>query len=455
MSRSDPPVKNQDTCPLPQADSRTGLKAMRALWQTRSPLGALSVMQQEIGNAFQIKLGSFAPAVFAGPDYNRRLYVTGRDQLNWRSAQDPVTKLLRRGVLVVDGELHDSLRAQMDPTLHRTAVLPHIEAMRNYTDMITAEWETGQVYNMLDEMRRIALLILIGTLFGVNFRPDLDRLWPSILSMLAYIGPGAWIVWPDAPRPGYARAIEQVDDYLYQIIRDRRAELNHDRVAGVESAADPAADLLTNLIQSGLNDDLIRDQLLTMLIAGHDTSTALFAWTLYLLGSHSAALAQAQAEVDAVLHGEPPGLDHQNQMPYLDWVVKEALRLYPPIHVGNRRTQDDMQVGDYCVPAGRRVMLSIYLSHRDPAVWSDPEAFRPERFDRRQEEPPPAFAYVPFGAGPRNCIGAIYATIEARVVLARLLQHFKFELVDSDVHTHMGATLEPRPGVFMRVWKRQ
>jgi hypothetical protein len=152
-----------------------------------------------------------------------------------------------------------------------------------------AEDQDGQVVDMLVEMRRAALLILMGTLFKVDFRPDIDRLWPAILKTLKYISPGLWLLWPGAPRPGYAAALQAFDDYLYGIIDQRRQDVGE------------TDDLLGSLIAAGLDDDLIRDQLITMLIAGHDTSTALLAWALYLLGRHPEALAQAQVEVDAVL----------------------------------------------------------------------------------------------------------------------------------------------------------
>lgn len=435
-----------EKCPLPHADGQVGLQALQALWQKRSPLGALEVMQSEVGRAFQLNLPGFRPAVLAGPVSNRYLLVTGRDQLLWRTEADPVTRLLRHGVLVEDGDSHDYLRAQMDPVLQKPQVAPHVPQMWQYTDAITRHWRDGDTLDMLDEMRRVALLILIGTLFQVDFRPDLERLWQPILKMLRYIAPGLWVVWPGMPRPGYRHSLQAVDDYLYQIIRDRRADMAQGYVG---------EDLLTRLVQNpDMSDDLIRDQLLTMLIAGHDTSTALFAWMLYLLGRHPAAMAQAQAEVDAVVGRQPPTLAQLGDLAYLDLVIKETLRLYPPIHVGNRRAPVDLTVAGYHIPAGTRIMYSIYLSHRDAEYWPDPAAFRPERFAHTERGQRPAFAYVPFGGGPRNCIGAAYAQIEAKVVFARLLQQFDLTLTGPPVHAYMGATLEPRPGVFMHIRRR-
>lgn len=446
-------------CPFPVADGETGLQVLKGLMKTRSLLTALTIMQDKVGNAFQINLPGFKPVIMAGPEANRQIMITERHRFSWRSpsdptlrsGQDPVTRLLRQGVLVVDGELHDELRSLMNPPLQRPNVLPHIGQMWRSTDQIAEAWKDGESRDMLVEMRKIALLILVGSLFSIDFTADMQRMWQPIMHLLAYISPGLWILWPDMPRPKYRGAIEEMDTFLYQMIRSRREQTRDDR------SANTPGDLLDGLIAAGLSDDLIRDQLLTMLIAGHDTSTALLAWVLFLLGSHPQWMAQVKQEVEAVLTtaSEPPTAEQLNQLHITDQVIKETLRIYPPIHVGNRFAIEDLNLQGYKVPAGTRVMDSIYLTHRDKTYWPDPEQFCPERFERSQEHNRPPLAYVPFGGGPRNCIGAAFAQIESKVVLARLLQCFDFQLLNKhEIHPHMGATLEPRPGVQMRILRR-
>jgi cytochrome P450 len=437
-------------CPFPVADGETGLQVLKGIARTRSLLTALTIMQDKVGNVFQVNLPGFRPAVMAGAEANRLIMVTERQRFSWRSPNDPVTRLLRQGVLVVDGELHDELRGLMNPPLQRPNVLPHIEQMWRSTDQIAGAWKDGDRRDMLVEMRRIALLILVGSLFSIDFTRDMERMWQPVMRLLEYISPGLWILWPDMPRPKYRGAIQEMDDFLYQMIRTRR-----EQSASQGSAA--AGDLLEALIAAGLSDNLIRDQLLTMLIAGHDTSTALLAWVLFLLGSHPQWMAQMKKEVDAVLTSasEPPTAEQLNRLQITDQVIKEALRIYPPIHVGNRFAKEDVNLQGYRLPAGTRLMCSIYLTHRDKNIWEEPEQFRPERFERSQEQKRPPLAYVPFGGGPRNCIGAAFAQVEAKVVLARLLQCFDLELLNaSQVRPYMGATLEPRPGVMMRVQRR-
>jgi cytochrome P450 len=220
-----------------------------------------------------------------------------------------------------------------------------------------------------------------------------------------------------------------LDEYLYGMISDRR------------QLTTPPNDLLQHLIDAGLSDKVIRDQMLTMLIAGHDTSTALLAWTFALLGQHP--------EVQERLVHEVHTMD---KSPLLDQVIKESLRLYPPIHIGNRRVVEEIRFDEGTIPAGERMLYSIYLTHRDPAIWQDAEGFCPERFASGRKTPP--FAYVPFGGGPRSCIGAAFGLAEARLVIARLLETHTFKFTNHPISVHMGATLEPRPGVRMRVKRR-
>ncbi len=416
--------------PPPVPGSTAGLGALRALLKGRGLLAPLAALHAELGDVFQLPFPTFNPVVLAGPDAARFVLVDSRADFNWRIESDPVTRLLRHGLLVEDNEAHDRLRGLMTPAFHRALMEQQVAALWQSADEVTGQWREGETIAAVSQMRRVTLLCLTRTLFGVDVAPRLRALWQPLLRTLAYIAPGPWLLWSGMPRPGYARARQQVDAYLYEIIADRR------------QAGAPGDDLLTRLIHAGLSDDLIRDQLLTMLIAGHDTATAALSWALYGLSQQPEVLALARAEVDGVLAGSAPTASHLGELPYLDRVIKETLRLYPPIHVSNRLAARDLEFAGHRIAAGTRVLFSIYLTHRHPRHWPDPERFDPDRFNPAQNPPPAPFTYVPFGAGPRFCIGAAMAQVEVKVVLARLLQQFDFELLTDVVHLRMGATLE-------------
>ncbi|HRQ24494.1 MAG TPA: cytochrome P450 [Anaerolineales bacterium] len=404
-----------------------GRAALKALFKERSPLGPLKVMAKHVGRFFQIPIPGFRPYVVFGPEANRKVLVTERDKVLWRNT-DPVTDLLDRGVLIVDGEEHDHYRKLMEPSLHPATLPGYTDMMIRHTDRVTAEWRDGDVVDMLVESRRIALLIIMDALFSKNVWDDIPRIWTPILKAIEYISPGAWIIWRRIPRPGFRKPLRELDEYLFEIIAERRKR------------KEEKADLLQHLIDAGLTDRVIRDQMLTMLIAGHDTSTALLAWAFALLGQHPDIHQRVVDEVKSM-----------DKSPLLDQVIKESLRLYPPIHIGNRRVAEEMEFAEGSVPADERMFYSIYLTHRDPEIWENAESFCPERFAHGRKTPP--FSYVPFGGGPRACIGAAFGQAEARIVMAHLLRTYKFEFTNQKIHPHMGATLEPRPGVMMKIKK--
>jgi cytochrome P450 len=428
---------------IPNPDPQVSLRALGAMLREQSVLAAIEVFAREVGNVFQMRLPGFRAVMLVGPEAARFVLVSGREDFRWRSEGDPVTALLRQGVLVQDGEAHDRLRRAMNPALHKRMLEAYIGGMVRGTDQVMRGWAEGQPVDMLVEMRRAALLILLETLFKVDFSPDMESLWKAILKTLDYISPGLWMFWRGIPRPQYQDALRQMDAYLYRIIAARRAQVGE------------ASDLLGLLVSDvSMDDGLIRDQLLTMLIAGHDTSTALLSWALYLLGKHPETLARAQAEVDAVVGRDVPQMAHVNQLTYLDQVINETLRLYPPIHLGSRTAAVDLTFEGYSIPAGTRVMYSVYLTQRMPQYWPDAAQFKPERWEASQAQPQP-YTYLPFGGGPRNCIGALYAQVEAKIVLASLLQRRELRLLPRRVYAHMGATLEPRPGVWMETRLRR
>jgi cytochrome P450 len=421
----------------------TGRAAMLALLKEKSPLGPLKIMAKHVGYFFQIPLPMFKPYVVFGPQAVRKVLVTERNKVLWRNT-DPVTDLLDRGVLIVDGEEHDKYRALMEPPLHPSRLPDYTQMMIAQTDRVSSQWKDGETVDMLVESRKIALLIIMQTLFSKDVWDDLHLIWNPILKAIEYISPGAWIIWRNAPRFGYRKPLKQLDEYLFGIIQERRKHLESVSLLTDVQEQVPALqkyDLLQHLIDAGLTDKVIRDQMLTMMIAGHDTSTALLAWTFALIGQHPEIHSQVIDEVDTI---EKPQL--------LDRVIKESLRLYPPIHIGNRRIAEEMDFNGNKIPKDERLFYSIYLTHRDPEIWENAEDFCPERFSHGRKTPP--MSYIPFGGGPRACIGAAFGQAEARIVMARLLKTFTFEFTNHPIHAHMGATLEPRPGVMMKIHKR-
>jgi cytochrome P450 len=428
----------------PKPDSESGLLALRAMMKERHPLAAMEVFHARLGDIFQVDLPGFRPVVMVGPEAARFVLVQAREDLRWRNERDPVTDLLGHGVLVEDGESHDRLRGLMAPSLHRRMLQDYTAIMHSSIREVVDTWRPGETVDMLVEMRKIALLILARSLFGESFSDQIKLLWSSILGVIQYISPGLWMLLPRLPRPQYQRSIQRMDTYLFELIRRRRQEL--------ATQASQASDMLATLIESGLEDSLIRDQLLTMLIAGHDTSTALLSWTWYLLGSHPEELERVAGEVVAI-KGSSIEADHAiKQLPGLDRVLTEALRLYPPIHLGSRVAARELEFQGYHIPADTRVIYSIYLTQRHPDHWEQPAHFDPDRHLPGRRSAP--YTWIAFGGGPRNCIGAAFGRVESLLVMSHILARYHVELVERNVHPHMGATLEPRPGVRMRVSPR-
>jgi cytochrome P450 len=318
-----------------------GRDALRAWLKEKSPLGPLKATAKYVGRFFQIPLPFFHPYVVYGPEANRKVLVTERDKVLWRNT-DPVTDLLNRGVLIVDGEEHDQYRKLMEPALHPSTLSRYAPLIIAHTERVSSQWQDGDVVDMLVESRKIALLIIMDTLFSKDAWDDIPRIWNPILKAIEYISPGAWILWRKIPRFGFRKPLKELDDYLFGIITNRRQQIAEHE----QSSTDKHHDLLQHLIEAGLSDQLIRDQMLTMMIAGHDTSTALLAWVFALLGQHPEIHKKVVGEVDSL-----------EKSPLLDQVIKESLRLYPPIHIGNRRMAQAMEFDEGTVPAGERTVL--------------------------------------------------------------------------------------------------
>jgi cytochrome P450 len=428
---------------IPQPSQLTSLRALRAIFETRSMLPAMLVFHREVGDIFQFALPGFSPVVMVGADACRFVLVDAKDDLLWRAEGEPITNLLEQGVLVLDGEAHDKLRRQLQPALHKRMLAGYSESIIRCTDQVTAQWSDAEPVDMLAEMRKIALLVLMDALFEVDYTPELKAQWESVLALIRYVSPGLWLLWDGMPHLGYKQARQQIDDYWFRIIEERRRHPKE------------GTDMLSVLINSGLSNDLIRDQLMTMLVAGHDTTTAMLAWSFYLLGQHPEAVKSLQEELDAALGHDDPDTENTQSLPLLNSFIQESMRLYPPLHFGSRIAARDLDFDGYRIEKGRRILYSIFLTHRHPDLWERPDEFLLERFLPENKGDRPHYAYLPFGGGARICIGMAFAQVEMRLILARILQQYAVLKRFGHVHMHMGVTIEPRPGVRMQPVKRK
>ncbi|WP_336923362.1 cytochrome P450 [Aquipuribacter sp. SD81] len=349
------------------------------------------------------------------------------------------------GLLTTDGEVWRQHRRAVQPAFHRDT-LDHVaaESLRA-AGLVAREWDAapGGVVDVDDVLMRATLAVVGRTLFGADLvdggAADGRRLVAAVHESLAVVVRRAqqpWTAPPGVPTPGsrrLARARRTLDEACAALVRVRRGE--------VAAGGGYGADVLGLLLAAGLTDREVRDELVTLVIAGHETVAASLTWTLRLLAEHPAALDLVHAELDEVLPGRSPGWDDVPALRVTRAVVDEGLRLYPPAWVVSRRALEPDVLDGVAVPAGTLVITSPWVHHRRPDVWRDPHRFDPARWlDRdagaRRE------AYIPFGAGPRLCIGRDFALVESVVVLAELLR-------DRTV-----APAGPRPGVIASVTLR-
>ncbi|MEI6290219.1 MAG: cytochrome P450 [Chloroflexota bacterium] len=389
-------------------------------------------MFTHVGRIFQIPLPFFHPFVAAGAEAARQVLVTDRHKLLWRSP-DPVTDLLDQGLLVMDGNEQDRYRELMQPSLILDVLPSYFDLMYEKVKIFTEEWQNGQEVEMLVECRKITLLIIMETLCSEDAWRDIQQIWKPILKSIEYISPGPWILWRRIPRPGYQKYFTILDDYLFEIIRTRRA-------------GSKKQDLLANLLDEGLTNKQIKEQMRAMLIAGHDTGTELLAWIFTLLGQNPEVYSKLFEELDKSIG--------QYILKYLDEVFKETLRLYPPINIGNRMVNEKMLIDGESIAPGEMPFYSIFLTLHVPQCWEKPGEFCPDRFTAGKKQT--AFSYIPFDGGPLAFIGAAFGQVEARIEITNLIKTFQFDAQNPNrIFPYMGAALEPRPAVMMVVNRRE
>ncbi|HEY4119621.1 MAG TPA: cytochrome P450 [Byssovorax sp.] len=393
------------------------------------------------------------------PDHLVEVLVTRAAQFDkTHSAFKQLSELLGDGLLNSDGDRWRRRRRMIQPAFERARLAGYSSAMVDEAVGAAGAIVDGELRDVGHDMMRLTLRVVSRALFSHDVDPAAIVTVANAMESFKARAESADMAMPWLPTPGRARArraVEALDDMMYALVDARRASK--------DSPPDPP-DLLHMLVTAidlegdgaGLSRKEVRDELVTMFLAGHETTANALTWTLYFLAKHPDVRATLEAEVDAALGGRAPTLADLERMPFGEQVIKESMRLRPPVFIVARRAREDTTIGGYPIPKGSEVVLWTYLTHHDARWFPEPEAFRPSRFAPEAEAKLPKLAFVPFGAGPRACIGKMFAMIEARLLLATLVQRVRFELPAGapDVQVSPKITLGPKGGVHLTARSR-
>lgn len=371
-----------------------------------------------------------------------------------------LAQITGNGLLTSNGRSWLNHRRLMQPAFHHSRLESFADTIVNATVTMLDHWEThaqtGMPVDVDMEMMQVTLEIVGQTLFHLDLRADAPEMTSAVLEMLAYVvyraqNPLALPISVPTPRNRrFQRAMAKLDHIIYKAIAFRRA-------VGTD-----LGDVLSMLLWArdeetgqGLSDAEIRDEMITLLIAGHETVASALTWGWYLLSLHPTVRMQMEAELDRVLNGRLPTAADLEHLPATRRIFDETLRLYPPAWLVTRRALADDPIGSYTIPAHSLLILSPYVTHRNPAFWPNPLGFDPQRFTAEAVKERPRYAYIPFGGGPRLCIGDRFALLEAPLIIATIAQRYRLNLVPGHpVVMDPLVTLRPRHGMLMFVQPR-
>jgi cytochrome P450 len=426
----------------------------------RDPLGFNVSMFQRYGNVAAIRFLMWPTYMIYHPqDVKHVLQENHRNYSKDTYLIHFLRPLLGQGLFSNDGPSWLQQRRLMQPAFHRKQLATFGMLMTGATTSLLEHWQNAttrdQPLDVAREMMRLTLRIVGQALFSIDLSDETDTVGQAFTALLTSISDYIFNPVPplNIPTPRNRRirkSIRTLDGVVQEIITAHR-RLDAD-----------TSDLLSMLLLArdeetgeGMNDRQVRDEVMTLLLAGHETTSNALTWTWYLLSQHPDAESRLHAELEQVLGGSIPTVEDLPRLPYTRMVLEEALRLYPPVVGFNRKTLRDDEVGGYVVPANTLIWLSPYMTHRHPDFWENPDVFDPERFSPERSTGRPHFAYFPFGGGPRLCIGSTFAMMEAQLILATVAQRYRLRLVpDHQVEPQVMLTLRPRHGLAMTLHER-
>ncbi len=383
-------------------------------------------------------------------------------------------ELFGNGLLTSDGDFWRRQRRLSNPAFHRESIARYAEITVEEAAKLSQCWKAGETRNIHNDMMNVTLRIVLRSLFGTHLAEHMKIIEPALGAIMAsstgFNSIAFFLRIPTPKRKLHFLAVQRLNEVVYGLIARGREKLKSaesglqtvgSQTGGGPQAATGAKDLLTLLLTArddegnSMSDQQLRDEVITLLLAGHETTALNLSWSWYLLAEHPEVERALHAELDAMLGGRAPSASDLPRLQYTDKVIRETLRLYPPAWRIFRRTEEVFQVGDYTLPAGSNIVLSQWVTQRDPRWFPEPDRFMPERWNEEAVAKLPRFAYFPFGGGPRVCIGAGFAMMEATLLLATIAQRFRLRLTPNQRITPMPSiTLRPRHGIRVKLEER-
>ncbi len=417
----------------------------------RDPLGAMTEWARRHGDVVGLRLAIAEGFLVSHPDDIEHVLVTANRSFvkPWLLRQ--AGEMLGDGLLTSDGELWLLQRRLMSPAFHRERSASYGGAMVELTERMLEGWRGGEALDLHEEMMRLTLAIVARTLFGSSVDDVAEDVgWALEIALERFvdrIGPMRLLDRLPLPRNRrFISARDRLDAIIFRMIDERRAATG----AGIGS------DLLATLIDATdehggrMSDRQLRDEAITLFLAGHETTAIALSWTWMLLALNPDAEGKLFDELDDVLRGAPPTVDDLPRLRYTAAVIRESMRLYPPAWRIGREAVQECEIGGYPVPVGSQVIMSQWVVHRDPRFFAEPERFLPERWESDRAASIPKFAYFPFGGGARRCIGDTFAVMEATLVLATVARRFRLALAQpTPIEIFPSITLRPKSGMRM------
>jgi cytochrome P450 len=436
----------------------------------KDPFSFISALEETYDDVVNFDMGPMETYMVTDPTDIERILVSEADSYRKPDFQnDALGDLLGDGLLLSEGETWERQRELANPAFRMSRLMGMADRVTGHAESMVDGWEPGDTVDAEMEMARVTLHVILDLMMGVELSESrVDTVQNQLDPLGRRFEPDPLrFAMPDwVPMPGdeeFETAVAELDAVLDDIVAARRGREGVRGVSTVLDAPtegdDPPMDFLSVLLRAqGRGEqsaEMLRDEMMTMLLAGHDTTALTLTYTWFLLSEHPEAERRVQEEVDEVLDGDRPNMDHVREFEYLDWVINEAMRLYPPVFTIFREPTEPVELGGYRVDAGSTLMLPQWGVHRSARYWDDPESFDPERFSPERREGRPRFAFFPFGGGPRHCIGKHLSLLEAKLIVATVVSEYELDFQgETPLELMPSLTMHPRQTMEMKLVER-